>query len=115
MMGRLWQPRWFWFAAPLIGALVGVYYAVVGRPTTPMTSARADRLFGHALKTGQSRPDVEAWLTSRGIPLVSEFPERGISFDVLHRREDRPGNWWMDGRGNQTVAECAGLEVESVS
>jgi hypothetical protein len=96
--------------------LVGVYYAVVGLPATPMTSARADRLFGQALRTGQSREEVEAWLTSEGIPRGPVFPERGISFDVLQRRDDLSGNGpWMDFRGNQTVAECAGLKVDSVS
>ena len=116
MTGKAWQSKWVWSAALLIGGLVGVYFAVVGQPTTPMTSARANRLFGQALRTGQSRAEVEAWLASEGIPRGARFPDRGINFDILQRRNDLPGNSpWMDGRGNQTVAECAGLKVDSVS
>jgi hypothetical protein len=73
-------------------------------------------LFGQAVRTGQKRAEVETWLASEGIPRGSGFPDRGISFDVLRRRDDLPGNSpWMDCRGNQTIAECAGLKVDSVS
>jgi hypothetical protein len=77
---------------------------VVGRPTTPMSVGRADQLFRKGLHPGQSREHVEAWLAAHGIP-----------YDVLHRRDDVTfKGWWMDCRGNQTVAECAGLGVDSV-
>jgi hypothetical protein len=46
MAGRMRRSAWIWVVAPILGAFVGLYYAVVGRPTTPMTAARADRLFG---------------------------------------------------------------------
>jgi hypothetical protein len=122
MTSKVWQSRWVLSAALLIGglvavyyALVGVYYAVVGRPTTPMTSVRANRLFGQALRTGQNRAEVETWLASEGIPRALGFRDRGIGFDLLQRRDDLPQNGpWIDGRGNQTVAECAGLKVDSV-
>lgn len=123
MRERVWQSTWFWAAALVIGGLVGIYYAVevvnyavVGRPTTPMTPARAGRLFGQALRTDQSRAEVEAWLTSQGIPRGSVGTDKGISFDVLHRPVDEPvAGFWMGGRGHRTVAECAGLENASVA
>jgi hypothetical protein len=48
-------------------AFVGLYFAVVGWPRTPMTEARANRLFGEGLRPGQNWGEVKAWLASRGI------------------------------------------------
>jgi hypothetical protein len=105
MMGGFWQSRWSWSVTLLLGSLVGVlYYALVGFPRTPMTKARADRLFSQSVRPGQSREEIKAWLDSQN-----------IGYDVLDRREEVIyKGWWMDCRGNQTVAECAGLDVDSV-
>jgi hypothetical protein len=118
-MGRLRRLRWVWAVSLIFGALVwllvGLYHAAVGRPTTPMTVARAERLFGQALRPGQHRDEVEVWLTAHGIPLASRYPDRQICYEILHRRGDeRYEGWWMDVLGHQTVAECAGLDVNSV-
>lgn len=108
-------PRWLWMPALVIGGLVGLYYLVVGLPMTPMSVSRADRLFRDGVQPGQSRADVEAWLVSQGIPPSRGLFATNVCYDVLRRREDVTfKGWWMDCRGNRTVAECAGLDVASV-
>jgi hypothetical protein len=97
--------RW----ALALAAVLGLGYWFCLRPTTPMTVARAGRLFGQGLRTGQSREEVEAWLTSQGIPPSDRARPRSTNYYVMHRREDVTfKGWWMDCRGSQTVAECAG-------
>lgn len=105
-MGGFWRPRSAWSVALLLGALIGLLYlALVGFPTTPMTKARADRLFGQAFRPGQSREEVEAWLASRR-----------IRYEVLVRREkELYRGSWMPSHPGGTVAECAGLELDKVS
>lgn len=89
-----------------------VEFVVVGLPMTPMSIERADRLFKTGLHPGQSRDEVEAWLLRQGIPSESETP---VHYDILNRHDDVTfAGWWMDCRGNQTVAEIAGLDVDSV-
>jgi len=98
-----------------LGSLVAVYKAAVGVPTTPMTLAHADRLFGDALPPGIGAKDADAWLASQGI-FPSVLP--GPNSERL-RREDwirhAPDGRWMDSIGGQTVAECAGLKTDDVS
>jgi hypothetical protein len=105
-MGGFWRSRSAWSAALVLGALVGlVYCALVGFPRTPMTKARADRLFGQAVRPGQSREEVKAWLASRR-----------IHYEVLERPEKQLiRGTWMPGRGHYTVAELAGLDLDKVS
>jgi hypothetical protein len=101
--------RWKWLLIPLLFSLAAVgllaaYHADFGFPTTPMTTARANQIFGDALHCGDEGDEVKAWLESQGIP-----------YDVLNRREQvTPSGWWMDCVGHQTVAECAGLRADSV-
>jgi hypothetical protein len=83
-------------------------------PATPMTVDCADRLFAAGVRPGQSREDVEAWLASQGIPPGERFSAKNTCYSVLRRREDVPKGGWMDCRGNRTVAECAGLDVDRV-
>jgi hypothetical protein len=111
------QARWrcIWVGVTAAGALGGLYFLVVGRPTTPMTVACADRLFGQGVQPGQTRGEVEAWLATQGIPHSSATQPERISYDISRRREDVTfKGWWMDCRGSRTVAECAGLDVDAV-
>lgn len=105
MRGDFWKSKPIWVISLLIvGALVGVYYALVGRPTTPMTVAQANRLFGKALGPGQSQAEAMAWLA-----------ERRIHYDVLRRpKDDTHSGPWMDESQGRTVAESAGLKNDSV-
>jgi len=120
MAGRLLRSNWIWAVALILGAEAGLYYALVGWPATPppttsMTVDRADNLFRQAFQSGQSREDVETWLTSQGIPQGDAFLLRSTSYELLRRPDDgsRKGEW-MDARGDQTVAECAGLNANAV-
>jgi hypothetical protein len=99
----------------LVGGGVGLYYAAVGSPRNPMTTARADVLFGGGVQPRQSRRQVETWLASQGILPAASFRPEVVSYNLLRRREDEIlKGWWMDCNGNQTVAECAGLDVDKV-
>jgi hypothetical protein len=99
----------------MIGGLVGHYYLIVGLPATPMSVSRANRLFRDGVQPGQSRAEVEAWLVSQGIPQRQGLFDTNVCYSVLHRREDVTfKGWWMACRGNQTVAECAGLDIDTV-
>jgi hypothetical protein len=102
-------------AAALVAiALGGLYFGyrgLVGWPATPMTVSQADRLFAQGVQPGQTVEEVEAWLVSQGI-----LRESGdVSYHVARWREDVTFRGsWMDGRGGETVAECAGLSVDDV-
>jgi hypothetical protein len=114
MMTRRSLLVWAAGAVAIVCALAGLYYAAVGLPTTPMTVAQADRLFGGGLQPGQSRQQVEAWLASQGIPPLGPGT-RG----TVYKAEDRPRaagspSDWMDSYDNRTAAECAGLPVDAV-
>src|SRR5438132_501694 len=91
---------------------IALYYWAVG---FPMTVARADRLAAQGVHPGQTREEVEAWLASQGVPPGCGFGAKDTCYCVLHRREDATfKGWWMDCWGRQTVAECAGLDVDDV-
>jgi hypothetical protein len=99
-------------AFTLVG-VVGIYYAIRGFPTTPMTVARANNLCQAALPPGTSREDVQVWLASQGT--TANGHAHRPYYDVLYRpviADSEP--WWMDRIGNETVAECAGLRVDDV-
>jgi hypothetical protein len=102
----------------LFAALAAVYWgyrALVGWPATPMTVSMADNLFAHGVRPGQSIDDVEKWLASQGIPERRGLFAENTCYSVQHGGEGAIGHgWWMDCRGNQTVAECAGLKVDDV-
>jgi hypothetical protein len=107
--------QWFCLSLLTASVLVGLYHALAERPTTPMTVAQSERLFGDGLAPGQCREEVEAWLVSQGIPPSSATQPGRISYDISERRDDVTfKGWWMDCRGNRTVAEWAGLDVDAV-
>jgi hypothetical protein len=105
MAARGLRSKWLWaFFILLITLFLFLFYSPSNGPKTPMTLGRAEQLFKEVNRPGQSREDVQAWLSSRG-----------ILYDVLNRREDTTyKGWWMDVLGHQTVAECAGLNVDDV-
>lgn len=122
-MAATWNGRRWLRIAVVMSAIVaagsaGLYYIYtryVGLPKTPMTVTRANDLFQAGVRPGQTRAEVEACLASQGIQ-----PEQGASaaqvcFCVLHRRDDTAllGDW-IGSRGNQTVAELAGLDINDV-
>src|ERR1039458_69080 len=95
--------------------LVGRTYTLVESPNTPMTADRANRLFSEGIQPGQDRESVEPWLASQGIKRGAVWMDAGIIYDVQTRPDDPTSNgMWMDGRGHQTVAECAGLDNDSI-
>ena len=107
--------RWLWIAVIAIGALVGLHYLVAGLPKTPMSVSRADRMFREGVWPGQSQSEVEAWLASQGIPRQHEMYTDNVCYNVVHRPEEVVfKGLWMDCRGSQTMAECAGLDVDTV-
>jgi hypothetical protein len=115
MLARVVRSAWFWNGVLTAGALIALYYAFVGFPATPMTVAEANRLFAKGLRSGQSREEAERWLASHGIPPRSLAQPGGTCYDITRRRDDVTfKGWWMIGRGNRTVAECAGLDVDVV-
>jgi hypothetical protein len=77
-----------------------------------MSVSRADSLFSHGVRTGQSIDDVEKWLASQGIPEGRGLFAKNTCYSVQHRPDNK--GWWMARRGDKTVAECAGLKVDDV-
>jgi hypothetical protein len=93
----------------VVGVLVALYRGLVGSPTTPMTVARADRMFGAALLPGMPLGDVEAWLVSEGIP-----PDSGCVpppyYEIVRRLVDADlKGRWLGGSGDHTFVELAGV------
>jgi len=119
--------RWFpWLiAGPIlfgvlaIAALITAYqtdflkYGLYGYPKTPMTVAKAEQIASAGPSSGSGLEEVEAWLPSQGI--ISNPKTQGPYYGVYRKRENEAfPNTWMDGVGNQTVAECAGLKTADV-
>jgi hypothetical protein len=107
--------QWRWILIPIIllSALLGCYIgygALIGWPATPMTVAEADRLFSQGLQPGSSIDDAKNWLASRGVQ--SGFTLKSVYYHLSRRMEG--GELSMTHRGHQSVAECAGLNVEDV-
>ena len=120
MLRGLMRNKWFWTLFVMLSAEMGLYFALVGwpstpRPSTPMTVARANHLFGQAFQLGQSRHEVEHWLDSQGFPVDAGAFVNHTSYAVLRRSDTGASTIdWMDGIGRQTVAECASLKVDAV-
>ena len=88
----------------LLAACIHPFFYPFGRPTTPMTIGEVDKKYAGVSKEGMSREVIQAWLTSHA-----------KNFDTLERKEDPTyKGWWMGCLGNQTMAECAGLNVDNV-
>jgi hypothetical protein len=108
------KKRWSgcaWLLTMAVG-LVVAYYGCVGFPRTPMTAARADRLFGTALSPGASQDEAIGWLASQGIP--HGFRALDLHYSIQRRRDDGDARHWMDRRGHGTMAEWAGLDPKEV-
>ncbi len=110
--------RWAGIIALCLAVGIGLYFsyrAIAGWPSTPMTVSKADNLFAHGVQPGQTVDEVKAWLASRSIPPQSSSTANGGYYSNLCRREDATfESWWMDRLGNQSVAECAGLNGDNV-
>ncbi len=119
--------RFLWLAAGLmliavlaiaivvVSAMTGALdHVLFGYPTTRMTVKKAERMADAGPLAGSSLDVVKTWLTSRGVTSIPAGT--GPYYGVFRRgREGASSNTWMDKRGGQTVAECAGLKTGDVN
>ncbi|WP_169975559.1 hypothetical protein [Tautonia rosea] len=120
-MATRWRHRpGLWVTALVLCGCVALHfppitYLVVGRPKTPMNVADAEHLIGQVASLGETWEDVQARLAGRDIT-PEHRPGRPLC-DILLRDEwDAEGadGEWMDGQGDQTVADLAGLDPQEV-